>query len=232
MSPKVHGDICQMCTNRHAGWFCNLSPVTFAAYDALGIHRMVPAGGKLFHEGGPARSVSILCSGQVKLTTSSREGKTLLVRLAMPGDVLGLSATMSGTPHETTAEAVQASNVKCFAQADFLKFLEEYIEGSMNAALMLNREYRDALADATRLALSSSVSGRVARLLLQMASACLDQAKPGFKLMLTHEELATMLGTTRESVTRVLNEFKRREMIVIHGTFLTITRRNALELLA
>jgi CRP/FNR family transcriptional regulator len=100
----------------------------------------------------------------------------------------------------------------------------------MHAAQMLNREYRDALSDATRLALSNSISGRVARLFLEMASGQ-NEPKPSFTLAFTHEDLATMLGTTRESVSRVLNEFKRKEIIAIKGTSLTILRKDALELL-
>ena len=221
---------CLTCTDRHADWFCNLSPQALVEYDALGMHMMVPSGGTLFSEGQPARNVSVLCAGHVKLTTSSREGKTLLVRIARPGDVLGLSAAMSGTPYETTAQAMDPVQVKSFQRQDFLHFIERHIEGSMHAAQMLNRDYRDALSDATRLALSISISGRVARLFLEMASKH-DEAKLRFTLSLTHEDLATMLGTTRESVTRVLSEFKRKEIIVIKGTSVTILRKNALELL-
>lgn len=100
----------------------------------------------------------------------------------------------------------------------------------MNAAQMLNREYRDALSDATRLALSISIAGRVARLFLEMASKK-DGLNSRFILSLTHEDLATMLGTTRESVTRVMSEFKRKKILSINGTSITILRKDALELL-
>jgi CRP/FNR family transcriptional regulator len=94
----------------------------------------------------------------------------------------------------------------------------------------MNREYRNALSDATRLALSSSIPGRVARLFLEMANG---QEANGqrFTMSLTHEDLATMLGTTRESVTRALNEMKRKGMIAIKGTSITLLRKDALEVL-
>ncbi len=100
----------------------------------------------------------------------------------------------------------------------------------MHATKMLNKEYRDAMNDAIRLALSSSISGRVARLFLEMTCEQNDP-KPRFIMSMTHEDLATMLGTTRESVTRVLNELKRKEIIAIKGISMTILRKNALELL-
>ncbi len=221
---------CLTCTNRHGDWFCNLSPQALAEYEALGMHMMVPSGGTLFFEGQATHSVYILCAGHVKLTTSSKEGKTLLVRIARPGDVLGLSAAVSGTPYEITAQAIEPVQVKSFQRQDFLRFLERHIEGSMHATKMMNKEYRNALSDATRLALSASVAGRVARLFLEMA---VGQENPSqrFTMSLTHEDLATMLGTTRESVTRALNEMKRKEMISIKGTSISILRKDALELL-
>lgn len=222
---------CLTCTDRHADWFCDLSPGAMAEYDAMGVHLTAPTGSLLFREGQPARNVHLLCSGHVKLTASSKEGRTLLVRIARPGDVLGLSAAMSGTPYETTAQALEPVQIKSFQQKDFLCFIERHIEGSMHAAQMLNREYRDALSDATRMALSNSIAGRVSRLLLEMASGH-DESMPRLKISLTHEELAAMLGTSRESVTRILSELKRKDIIAVRGTSVTILRKDALELLA
>lgn len=226
----MHAESCLTCEDRHGDWFCNLSPQALVEFDLLGMHMMVPSGGTLFFEAQPARSVYILCAGHVKLTTSSKDGKTLLVRIAKPGDVLGLSAAISGTPYEITAQAIDPVQVKSFQRKDFLHFIERHIEGSMHATKMLNKEYRDALSDAMRLALSTSISGRVARLFLEMTSGQ-NESKPRFTLSLTHEELASMLGTTRESVTRVLNEMKRKEIIAIKGTSMTLLRKDALELL-
>ena len=229
-SNMKNGEGCLTCKGRHEDWFCNLPPQALAEFDALGIHIMVPSGSTLFFEAQPARSVFILCSGHVKLTTSSRDGKTLLVRVARPGDVMGLSAAIAGTPYEVTAQTLDPAQVKSFPRQDFLYFIERYIEGSMQAAKMLNKEYRDALSDAIRLALSNSISGRVAKLLLAMTSEQ-DDPMPRFNMTLTHEDLANMLGTTRESVTRVLSDMKRKEIIAIKGVSITLLRKDALELL-
>lgn len=229
-SNLMHSESCLTCKDRHADWFCNLSPQALAEFDSLGMHMMLPAGGTLFFEGQTARNVHILCGGHVKLTTSSKDGKTLLVRIAKPGDVLGLSAAIAATPYEVTAQALDSVQLKSFHRPDFLHFVERHVEGSMHATRMLNKEYRDALSDAIRLALSSSISGRVARLFLEMTSEQ-NEPKPRFTMSMTHEELATMLGTTRESVTRVLNELKRKEIIAMKGTSVTILRKDALELL-
>lgn len=116
--------------------------------------------------------------------------------------------------------------MKALQRKDFLHFIEHHIEGTMHAAQMLNREYRDALSDATRLALSIFISGRVARLFLDLASG-----HDGFTLSLTNEDLASMLGTTRETVTRVLSELKRKQIIVTKERRSRSAAQDALELL-
>lgn len=226
----MQSESCMTCKNRHADWFCSLSPQALVEFDVMGMHMAVPPGGTLFFEGQSARSVYILCTGHVKLITSSKDGKTLLVRIAKPGDVLGLSAALSSTPYEVTAQALDPVQVKSFQRQDFLHFIEHHLEGSMGAAKMLNKDYRDALSDAIRLALSGSIAGRVARLFLEMVAGE-NEPQPSFTMAFTHENLATMLGTTRESVTRVLNELKRGKIISIQGTSMTILRKDALELL-
>ena len=210
----IPAENCSTCIARQPNWFCSLSPQALVEFDALGMQMTVPLGGTLFFEAQFARSVYVLCSGHVKLTASSRDGKTLLVRIAKPGDVLGLSAVIAGTPYELTAQTLDVARIKSLQCQDFLDFIERHIEGSMHATKMLNGEYRNALDDAIRLALSTSISGRVARLLLQMASGNTAH-HPRFIISLTHQDIAAMLGTTRESVSRTLNEMKRKKIIAI-----------------
>ncbi len=199
----------------------------------MGIHAMLPAGARLFSEGQRARSVSVLCSGQVKLTKSSKDGKVFLVKIAKPGDVLGLSAVLGSTPYEVTAEVIEPIQMKIFARDEFLHFLQHHIEGNQHAAESLNNEYRTALLDACRLALSNGIAGRMAHMLFHFASEAgtWSTERPEIHLPLTHEDLAAMLGTTRESVTRVLSDFKRKRILSISGNKIRVLRKDALEAL-
>lgn len=228
-----HAESCISCKARRPGWFCDLPPAALAEYDALSHHVMAPAGSVLLVEGQTPRGVSIVCMGQVKLTKNSRDGKSFLVRVAKPGDVLGLSAALSMTPYEVSAQALEYTQIKTFRREDFLEFLKHHVEGNLNAANSLNREYRMALADASRLALSSSIAGRVAHLLLQLAfeNGTADEPQPVIHMTLTHEELASMLGSSRESITRVLNELKHLGVLLIKGNKVTLLRKQALEAL-
>lgn len=229
----MHAESCLLCKSRKPGWFCNLSPQALAEYDALSTHVMLPMNSILFAEGQAPRNVSVVCEGRVKLTKSSREGKTLLVKIAKAGDVLGLSAAVSKTPYEVTAQAIELTQIKTFHQKDFLQFIQRHVEGSVHAAESLSNEYRSVLSDACRLALSSSIAGRVAHLLLELVveSKNAQDAQPELHMSLKHEELASMLGSSRESVTRVLNSFRRKGIISIQGTRMIILRKEALEIL-
>lgn len=224
---------CATCQARKPGWFCDLPTHVLNDYDVMGVHVMLPSGARLFSDGQEARGVSVLCSGLVKLSKSSKDGKTLLVRIAKPGDVLGLSAVLAGTPYEVTGEAIEPVQMKTFQRGEFLQFLQHHVEGNQHAADHLNNEYRAALLDACRLALSNSIAGRMAHLLLQFAdeAGTLENNQPEIHLPLTHEDLAAMLGTSRESVTRVLNDLKRKRILSISGNKTRILRKNALEAL-
>jgi CRP/FNR family transcriptional regulator len=224
---------CLLCKARKPGWFCNLSPQALAELDAMSTHTVLPPGSILFSQGDAPSSVSVVCDGRVKLTMSSRDGKTLLVKIAKPGDLLGLSAALSNTPYEVTAQAIVLTQIATFEQRDFLDFIQHHAEGSLHAAESLSSEYRSALTDSCRLALSSSIAGRVAHLLLELVveNETAQDALPKIHMSLRHEDLASMLGSSRESITRVLNGFRRKGVIAIEGTKMTILSKEALEVL-
>ncbi len=194
---------------------------------------MFSMGTVLFAEGQEPRSVSVICEGRVKLTRSSRDGKTLLVKIAKPGEVLGLSAAVSRVPYEVTARAIEHTQITTFQQKDFLHFIQHHMEGSQRAVESLSNEYRAVLSDASRVALSSSIAGRMAHLLFEFAaeSDTAQDAQPEIDMALKHEDLACMLGSSRESVTRVLNHFRRKGILSIRGTRMVILRKEALEVL-
>jgi CRP/FNR family transcriptional regulator, cyclic AMP receptor protein len=211
--------------------FCNLTPEALTDYDQIGIMMSHARGAKLFTEGDAARNVFVICFGQVKISSTSRDGKTMILKIAGPGDVMGLSAVLANVPHEVTAEAIEPCQVKTVRKQEFVEFLGRHGIASMHAAQSLSGEYMTVFHDAKRLALSGSAAGRLARLLLDWARAAATASKPElrFTMALTHEEIANMAGTSRETVTRLLNQFRRDEWITIKGTSLTIVKPDQLE---
>jgi CRP/FNR family transcriptional regulator len=214
---------CTQCEFRKLRLFCNLGDEALRRFDEMGMHVSFPSRVTLFEEGDRATGVYIVCTGQLKLSTTSQQGRTMILRLAGPGDVLGLSAVLSDLPHEVTAETLEPCQLKNVRRADFMDFLEKFAEVGQKAAQSVAREYREAFLDARRLAISGSASGRLSRLLLDWAdSAAHGKAELRFTMALTHEELANMAGTSRETVTRLLNQFERDHLVARHGASIVI----------
>ncbi|AXC14476.1 transcriptional regulator, Crp/Fnr family [Acidisarcina polymorpha] len=232
-SSRPHIENCTDCDQRSLRLFCNLNQEALRSFDQIGTHFTVPARTILFEESQQANGVFVICSGQVKLSTTSKEGRTMILRIAGPGDVLGLSATLNNIAHEVTAESIGPSALKSVHRQEFLHFLEEHAEVGEKAARSLAKEYHEVFLDARRLAISGSAAGRLAQLLVEWANtAACGKPELRFTMALTHEELGNMAGTSRETVTRLLNQFERDQLIVRRGSSLTIINSPGLSKLA
>jgi CRP/FNR family transcriptional regulator len=174
--------------------------------------------------------VFVLCAGEVKLSISSSAGKTLILRIAKPGEILGLMAVLANTPYEASAETLHPCQVAFVRRDDFLRLLAKYSEMHQGVVKQLTRLYSGACEQLRTVGLSASAPERVARLLLDW-SAEGKQTKTGtqIRVPLTHQEIAEFVGTTRETVTRTLSEFKNKHLVELQGSTLTISNRSALE---
>ena len=143
-----------------------------------------------------------------------------------------MSAALSGNEHEVTAEAMEPCVVSAIPTRDFLTFLERYPEAAREATRCVLREYQNAFNEVCRLALPTTVAGRLANLLLEWGKTRFKAGQSRFTMALTHEEIAGMTATSRETVTRVFNQFEREKLISIKGVSLTVLRPDALEQMA
>jgi len=221
---------CTACPLRQDGRFCNVAAPALAAVNAAKFSTAYPGGATLFVEGEAPRGVFILCSGRAKLTTSSSEGKTLILRVAGPGEILGVSAAILGKPYEVSAETMEPSQVNFIRHADFLAILRAHPDVCMRAAEQLSAKYQQAQREVRSLGLSQTTSEKLARLILEW-SVDGEQTARGIrvKVLLTHEEIGQMLGTTRETVTRLLGSFRRKRLIDVSGASVYVTQRDALQ---
>ena len=221
---------CLICKLRHSGFFCDLPKGPMEELEKVKYASAYPQGAVLFVEGQAPRGVYIVCSGRVKLSTTSREGKTLILRIAQSGEVLGLHATVSGKPYELTGETLQPCQLDFIRRDDFLRFLQHHGDACLNAAQHLSQNCQNAYEMIRSLGLSHSVGEKLARLLLEWASDG-ETTKDGIriKISLTHEEIAQLIGTSRETVTRVLSEFREKKFAQLRGSTLMIMNRTGLE---
>ncbi len=221
---------CRNCELRSDSFFCHLSSVALKAFEAIKYTTAYPEGAVLFMEGQSPRGVFVLCKGRVKLSMTSAEGKTVILRIVNPGEVLGLHAAVSDKPYQATAETLEPCQVNFAKRDDFLRFLREHAEASIHAAQQLSGSYQTACEQIRSLGLSHSAPEKLARFLLEW-SARGQEVKPGprSKLTLTHEEIGQVIGTSRETVTRTLGEFKNKQLVFVNGSTLVIQNRAALE---
>jgi CRP/FNR family cyclic AMP-dependent transcriptional regulator len=224
---------CMSCKVRREGFFCRFSPAVLRSVDEVSHHSVMPGGAVLFVDGQTPRGVFILCSGRVKLSTTSKEGKVLILKQAEAGEVLGLSAAISGTNYEMTAETASPCQLNFIGRQDLMTLLENDSEVGMHAALWLSREFQGAYRDIHDLVLARSSSGKLARLLLSCAPAGSQQSQElHLRSSMTHEEMAQRIGSSRETVTRLLSDLKKKRLIRLEGATLIIRDRTGLEALA
>jgi len=103
-----------------------------------------PSGALLFQEGAPADGIFLLCRGAVKLSVGSSHGDSLLLRSAGPGEILGLSATLTGQDHEVTAETTTPSQLVFVRRKDFLRYLREHSEVCLRVVESLSNDVHAA----------------------------------------------------------------------------------------
>jgi CRP/FNR family transcriptional regulator, cyclic AMP receptor protein len=225
---------CLTCKLRADRIFCDLPPTALQSFENIKYTTAFPQGAVLFVEGQMPRGIFVLCKGSVKLSINSPSGRTMIVKLAEPGEVLGLSATISGKPYEVTAETIDPCQVNFVKRDDFLRFLKDDVEACFKVAEQLSEKYHNACNEVRSLGLSHSAAEKLAKLLLEWSSRNGEAAKaePRVKLRLTHEEIAQMIGTSRETVTRLFAEMKRRQIVQSKGSTLVIHNTAALREIA
>jgi CRP/FNR family transcriptional regulator len=226
---------CVSCKLRKDKWFCGFSSDTLKSFSAGSHLSTYPGGALLFVEGQTPRGAYVLCSGRVKLSTTSRDGKVLILRMADAGELLGLSAVISGEPYVVTAETAGPCHVNFIERDAFLKLMETNGEIGLRSAQVLSREFQSMYRDVHDLVLARSSAGKLARLILSWSPGMqAESARTEIRVRtaLTHEEMAQMIGSSRETVTRLLSELKKKELIRLEGSTLVIRNRPALEALA
>jgi len=226
---------CVSCTLRKDKWFCGFSSDTLKSFSGSSHLSTYPGGALLFVEGQTPRGAYVLCSGRVKLSTTSRDGKVLILRMADAGELLGLSAVISGEPYLVTAETVAPCHVNFIERENFLKLMEKNGEIGLRSAQMLSRDFQSMYRDVHDLVLARSSAGKLARLILSWSpgmSSLPGKTEERIRAAMTHEEMAQMIGSSRETVTRLLSDLKKKELIRLEGSTLVIRNRPALEALA
>ncbi|AMR27716.1 hypothetical protein A0257_11825 [Hymenobacter psoromatis] len=213
---------CQNCSSCRHNLLncCTTADITAISQAKTSQH--YAAGQMIFAEGTRAAGLYCVHQGKIKITKSGGDGKEQIIRLGKAGDVLGYRALVAGTPHTTSAVALSDCTV-CLIPKPVLSVRmgnnQQFNSGllhlladalSTNAARMLHLAYkpvRERLAEAL--------------LLLQSTYRAEGDAQP-FTIAISREDLGALMGTTKETTTRMLSEFKHEGMVTTRGSAITI----------
>lgn len=228
---------CLKCPFREDRLFCDLPADTLQSLQEIKTTSVYPKGAMLCLEGQAPRGIFVLCTGRAKLSTTSADGKSIILRIAEPGEVLGLTAVISGTPYEATVETLEPTQANFISHADFAGFMNKHSEVGIKVAQQLTHNCKCAYDEIRSLGLSNSVPEKIARLLLRWSEHPIplpnkNPAEIAIRVTLTQEEIAQFAGTSRETVSRTLGDFKKKGWLRIHGATWFITNKAALEKLA
>ena len=209
---------------------CEFPPAVAEALEQDALTTTYPTGAVLFAEGQAARGVFIVRRGRVKLSICGSDGRTLILRIVEPGCPLGVAAVVSGRQYEATAETQEPSEISFLRQSDLLRLMRLSGELALWVTQHISQDYAGTCREIRDLILSDSASEKLARLLVGWLDQNTEARNPSqMKLALTHEEIGQMIGTSRETVSRLFAGFKKQRLIQQNGCTLVIPNRVALE---
>lgn len=204
-SPK---DVCADCPLRDSGIFAAAAEDALARLDRQRTIQTFRSGRELFCEGGPALAVYCLLDGRVRLSMSGENGEEFVLEFCEPGRLLGLRALLAGDSHETTAVAAGDARVCTIPREAMEELFDHAPEALRAAARTLAAELRGMhlrLVEAVR----HTVTQRVAHMLIE-----LEEQSPA-ALRTRRADLAHMVGTTPETLSRVLHALESRGAIEV-----------------
>lgn len=214
--------------------FCESPPGNVRGLDSVRVSNYCPRGTVLFSEGQKANGVFVLSEGRAKISIASAEGKVVVLRVAGPGEMLGVMSTLTNKPYCATAETLERSRIHFIPRASLMELIDRDRDSYLAVAQSLSRGFSGLVEQVRLLLLSRSATEKLARFLIGRCDETGKRTSQGIRLdsNLSHEEIAQIICTSRETVTRVLGDFKRKRLVSLVGKVILVHDRKGLELLA
>jgi CRP/FNR family transcriptional regulator len=210
--------------------FGDLPQGVLQALESVALTNEFPTGAVLFSEGQMVKGLYLVRRGAVKLSVCGSDGRTLILRIVEAGEALGVAAVITGREYEATAEAQEPCEVTFLRHCDVLRLMRTHGEFALWVTKHLSHDYNSTCREIRTLMLSGSASEKLARLLVGWMDQRAGSPNPSrMKMRLTHEEIGQMIGTSRETVTRLFAGFKKQRLVEQEGATLVVPNRMALE---
>lgn len=209
--------------------FSELDEAELREIAALAQTRSAPTDTTIFHEGDPADSIFLVVGGRVKVVTTSSDGKEFILSVLGSGQVFGEMGLLEAAPRSASVVSITEVELLVIKRDDFDRLLTSSPGISRKLMAILSRRLRRANSKMESLAYMD-VAGRLARYLLDMALDHGQRLGNGWVVVRrpTHSDIAHSIGTSRETVSRLINEFEEGFGLVNKGKF-TYIRENLLE---
>lgn len=205
--------------------FNGLTDTELRALAARAVERRFPAAQMLFHEGEPCAGIFLIVEGTVKIFKTSSGGREMMLSLeSAPASVAELPL-FDGGPYPASVRAVEDTVALFINKTDFQQVCRQYPDVALKVLAVVGRRLRHLVMVVESMTFGS-VTQRLARLLLDAAQQAGGNA---FDFPLTHQELASRLGTVREVVSRNLGRFRAEGLLKIDGRQFTIVDREGLQ---
>jgi CRP/FNR family transcriptional regulator, cyclic AMP receptor protein len=203
----------------------------FLGSEDLRLTSIYPRATVLFAEGQPADGIYLLRSGRVKVSISSAVGKKTILRIQQAGSLLGVNCVLKDVPYDVTVETLERCRIDFVSRSNFMKLLDTSDDVRVGVAHTLSNELSDLVEHMRSLLLSQSASERLVRLLLKW---CDEQGELGPEKVrlnpgLTHEEIAQIICVSRETVTRLFAELRRKQIVSFADNAILVRDPNRLE---
>jgi len=195
----------------------------------LGTRRQYAKGDFVFQAGKAAKAVFLLHQGRIKIYQPSSVGKEAILWFCFGGELFGLAESARGSLRAVSAQASEPSEVLCIAQDQFMAFLATHPKTAQIVVQLLAGRLR-VLSEVVINLISDDVRTRIRKMLLPWGTrgGRRDDASVELAIPLTHQEIADMVGTTRQTVTSVLSELQRQGLIRLESRRIHIERLDLL----
>ncbi len=186
----------------------------------------------IYLPGDPGSSLFFVNGGRVKISKVTRDGKALTLNYCGPSELFGESCLVEGGPREEMAEAMENAMVTEVERADFERLLQSHAALGYQMTKLLARRRRD-LENKLETLVFRDVTSKLAELLLALAEEYgVDDSRGTLvALKITHQELANLIGSTRETVSLTLSQFKKKNLICTEGRKVIISDSESLRAL-
>jgi len=224
---------CRSCTGAAAELFRRLSPDQWARLRDAVVAHVYQAADVVFHEGTPPLAVYCVRSGALKLYRRMNHGDEVVVGIRGAGDLVGLRAVLAGLPYWTTAAALERAIICAIPAQGFLELIGENIGLAFQLLTRLACESRSVETQLVERC-QEHVGKRTARFLARVAqgSVPLASSRPGHEISIHREDMARLIGTTPETLSRTLHGLSKRGILELDRKHIKVRNLEALLKLA